>query len=403
MTKQLLIILFALIITSLVVVGAVYAFAMGNVDGQWSHIEPEIDVWGSATNDTWASGPPSESTDFDHPEFIYFSYQLQSWYGLILYDDWNQVRYGEPTGSESDFAGQSGFGFDGVNNVIDPLSPYLDSPFLLGKFCHFNNPIEADDEMEWVDLDIRVDDIQCDPVADNLTPSPDGILDFTYRFTLDETTNNPAGVDCTGDYAFCPYANGTDTYCPYQSGVNSNGCADRVDIGALPLTDSFTCFYDGASTEYKIGVLGLIPLRDPIESCPSTPSGDYAYSIVSREEADNCACLYGVVTEVSGTGVRLINFSAFFPGVGIELAWETASEVDNLGFNLYRSSSPIGMKVKLNESMIPSQVIGSTSGASYSYLNEDLLAAGKYYYWLESIDLSGSSELYEPVEVFSFK
>lgn len=400
MSQKPLIILFVFIIALVLVVGVVQAFTMDNVDGQWSRIEPNGDDYGSATNDNWATGPESGSTAFDNPDRIFTFWGHQSWPEVDLYfNDWNQVRYGEPTGTETGFDGQSGFGFDGVDDVIDPSTPNYDTPFLLGKFCHFNNPINTADEMEWVDLIFRVDNIQCDSSADSLSPDPDNLLDFTYRFTLDETPNNPEGEDCTGGYALCPHTLGEDTPCPYQSGVNSLGCADRVDLGALPLEDSFTCYYEGSPKQYKIGILGFTPLADSLQQCPSVPSGEFSYSMISPEEADNCACLYGIVTEVTGTAVELINFSANIDGTGIQLVWETVTEVDNLGFNIYRSQSPLGIREQLNESLIPCQVIGSLFGAQYTYVDHDLLADGTYYYWLESVDIRGSAELYGPVEV----
>jgi hypothetical protein len=398
MSKQPLIILFVVIITLIVVVGVVQAFTMDNVDGQWSCIEPIDGGCGLATNKRWATGPESGSTNFDDPVHVLLIWGDQSWPDYYD-DDWNQVRYGEPTGTEVGFAGQSGFGFDGVDDVMDPSTPNFDTPFLLGKFCHFNNPIDAEDEMDWVDLFFRVENVQCDPFADSLSPDPDNILDFTYRFTLDETPNNPMGDECIGGYSLCPHTLGEDTQCPYQSGVNSLGCADRVDIGALPLEDSFTCYYDGSPKQYKIGVLGFAPLPDSLQQCPEVPSGEFSYSLISPEEADNCACLYGIVTEVTGTAVELINFSASKVEDGVELNWETVTEVDNLGFNLYRSQSLTDNKEQLNEIMIPCQVIGSLFGAQYSYVDKDLLIDGTYYYWLESVDIRGFAELHGPVEV----
>ena len=399
MTPKPFIILFALMMTFLLIVGIVHAFTMGNVDGQWSRIEPDNGSWGAATNDYWASGPPGGSTEYDNLDliFTYSFYRTQSEYGLNLYDDWNQVRYGLPTGTEVGFAGQSGFGFDGVNDLVDPSQPFVDIPLLLGKFCHFNNPIEAEDEMEWVDLEIRADDVLC---PDGLSPSPDGVLQFGLRFSLDETDNYPPGEDCAGALAFCPYTIGTDTNCPSQGGVNANGCADKVDIGSLPLTDTFTCDNEGVPEEYKIGILGFEPLTDPSLACPTQPSGDYAFSMISGEMADNCFCLYGVITEVAETGVSLNHISAALVEKAVEISWETASEVNNLGFNLYRGLSAAGPKEKLNQDFIPSQVIGSTSGARYTYLDRDLLEGGNYFYWLESIDLSGGTRLYGPVNIF---
>lgn len=85
--------------------------------------------------------------------------------------------------------------------------------------------------------------------------------------------------------------------------------------------------------------------------------------------------------------------------------WETASEIDNLGFNLYRTTKLDGEKVKINPELIPSNVYpGALIGASYSFIDTGAdLNQGKflpnrtYYYWLETLDIFGSSELYGPI------
>jgi hypothetical protein len=369
---------------------------MGVVDGQWSCIEPSNEGCGTASNDTWATGPESGSTDFDNYEAFSSFYAPQSNYWMgDHYDDWNQVRYGGLSFTEVDFADKSGFGFDGADFILDPSQP-----FLLGKFCHFNNPIETDDEMEWVDLNFSVYEIQCDPDADNQLEYPDHFLEFSYRFTLDETPNSPYGTDCTGGFALCPYTIGTDTYCPHFTGINTLGCADKVVVTDLPLTDIFTCYYDGVPSHYTIELLGMVPLPAAVDSCPETPSGEYTYSLISQEESYNCACLYAAVTELSGTGVTLNYFNAVAAEEGLLFEWETASEVDTLGFNIYRSTDLGTTKEKINPDLIPTKFLGTTLSAKYDYLFIDPLNPGVYYFWLESVDISASpSVFYGPVEL----
>ncbi len=41
----------------------------------------------------------------------------------------------------------------------------------------------------------------------------------------------------------------------------------------------------------------------------------------------------------------------------------------------------------------------STSGSSYSYTDETVQYQQPYYYWLESVDLSGNTELFGPVSI----
>jgi len=56
--------------------------------------------------------------------------------------------------------------------------------------------------------------------------------------------------------------------------------------------------------------------------------------------------------------VTLAHFAAETDAEGVRVTWETASEIDNLGFNLYRSASADGPYAQLNASLIPVQYPG---------------------------------------------
>jgi len=101
-------------------------------------------------------------------------------------------------------------------------------------------------------------------------------------------------------------------------------------------------------------------------------------------------------TTVQPTLVRLIDFNAVPGNRIITLAWSTASEIDNAGFNLYRSTSENGEYEKLNDSLIPSQG-SSTQGASYKFVDKDVKNRKTYFYKLEDIDLSGISTFHGPI------
>ena len=78
------------------------------------------------------------------------------------------------------------------------------------------------------------------------------------------------------------------------------------------------------------------------------------------------------------------------------LKWKTASEVNNAGFNIYRSKMTDGTYKKVNEKLIPAQGGGSL-GASYRY--EDTPGRGAFYYKLEDVDYNGASAMHGPVKV----
>jgi hypothetical protein len=100
---------------------------------------------------------------------------------------------------------------------------------------------------------------------------------------------------------------------------------------------------------------------------------------------------------ISPTAVELAGFWATAQDGAVLLTWETATELDNLGFNLYRAESPTGPRVRLNSELIPSQVPGSPLGAIYERLDGDVRAGIGYYYWLEAVDVYGHTMLYGPV------
>lgn len=101
----------------------------------------------------------------------------------------------------------------------------------------------------------------------------------------------------------------------------------------------------------------------------------------------------------NSTAATMVSFDAVNVEDGILLTWETAEELDNLGFNLYRAEDLQGIKVQVNPKLIPSQNPGGTSGAVYEFLDRQVVAGKEYHYWLEDIDFSLLPTLYGPVTV----
>jgi hypothetical protein len=99
----------------------------------------------------------------------------------------------------------------------------------------------------------------------------------------------------------------------------------------------------------------------------------------------------------SPLSVTLASFQAEAAEQEIVVAWETASELNNLGFNVYRGTSATGEAVQLNEEMIPSQAPGSGEGFYYEYLDTDVQPGVTYYYWLEDVDANGTLTRHGPV------
>jgi hypothetical protein len=91
------------------------------------------------------------------------------------------------------------------------------------------------------------------------------------------------------------------------------------------------------------------------------------------------------------TAIEMDSFGAEPQGDGVRVTWQTATELDLVGFNLYRSSSRGGPRTQVNAKLIASQMPGSAVGAAYSFVDGTVAKGGRYYYWLEELDVHGGT------------
>jgi hypothetical protein len=96
------------------------------------------------------------------------------------------------------------------------------------------------------------------------------------------------------------------------------------------------------------------------------------------------------------TVVALSSFTAKGSAEEVSIAWETRSEKNFAGFNLWRSESQKGPYSKITPGLIPGEG-GSTYGASYAYQDDDVKLGKTYFFKLEAIDYGGSKKFFGPV------
>jgi len=104
------------------------------------------------------------------------------------------------------------------------------------------------------------------------------------------------------------------------------------------------------------------------------------------------------------TAVTGIEFEALPHRVGTLLRWRTAGEIANLGFNIFREDD--GVTSKVNASLIGGSVflVGPNTSLSQgrAYQWKDPRPAGPTTrYWLEAIDLNGTTDRFESEVVFA--
>jgi hypothetical protein len=115
-------------------------------------------------------------------------------------------------------------------------------------------------------------------------------------------------------------------------------------------------------------------------------NGDYTLKATTYDGEEMCGMMQTGFVVDNPTAVTLQSFDTQVQDEQVTILWETASETDNAGFNIYRAMSEEGPFVKINESLIIADGRGAF-GASYEFVDEP--GAGTYFYKIEDVDLSG--------------
>ncbi|MCB0966966.1 MAG: DUF11 domain-containing protein [Ilumatobacter sp.] len=201
----------------------------------------------------------------------------------------NQVRFGHPSNVDNNQCGnvndRSGFGFAGVS------LPSISGLFEVGRFTHFNRPIQSD--------------------ADN---AGSAILDATFRFQ-NQTTNPATNESLTVEYEVdldetpnganpCKYVTGGSNVPAGVTVDNSNGCADRIQISVA--NQNVTRTIGQTDITFEIGGFGTLSNG----SC-GTPTGN-GNILFTREGGERQACVFGQPAR----GTLIINKSVQGGGSG---------------------------------------------------------------------------------------
>lgn len=112
------------------------------------------------------------------------------------------------------------------------------------------------------------------------------------------------------------------------------------------------------------------------------------------------------IAVLAGVGLVVVGGCASSGGVAPEpasdeppvntLKWTTASEVDNFGFDIYRSLAEDGSFDRITSE--PLAGAGTTDEPqSYVFVDDAIDPTKDYYYYIESISLGGVREIFSPV------
>jgi PKD repeat protein len=135
----------------------------------------------------------------------------------------------------------------------------------------------------------------------------------------------------------------------------------------------------------------------------SPPDPNYSYQISLDFSAKGRSGKVEIVSDKGGDSTLPIHLSAFTAtletGLAVSLSWTVESETDHLGYNLLRSETDqLEEAIKINPVLID-EGVNNGSAITYSYSDPEVEDNHIYYYWLESLTLSGVATLAGPVSV----
>ncbi len=207
-------------------------------------------------------------------------------------------------------------------------------------------------------------------------------------------------------------------YDVYVIELPTNGIQNGVDGIALVNTETDTLVqflsYEGGFTALDGPAAGYTSTDMGVQESNSTPIGyslqlsgpvittttyGSTYNDFIWHEpmtATFGACNTGQMLTFPPTLVTLLSFDAWVDGDTIHLAWESAVEVDNAGFHLYRTSGPAGPYRRITEQLIAPRAEPG-QGARYQFT--DRPGPGTHFYQLEDVDTRGVATRHGPVQV----
>jgi len=177
------------------------------------------------------------------------------------------------------------------------------------------------------------------------------------------------------------YAQPNQIYQIYRS-QNASGASNGLSSGVY--------IWVGSTTTDSIG-MGVY--TDTTFS-PTAPGWWYEVMLISSTGVNGCHS-----EPVGPTATVLSDFSSSFDleTASVNLSWETFSDADLMGFNVYRSDEISLNPVKINIEMLPVNQPGSMEGGLYSYADTEVEFGQTYTYWIELVDFGGQTFRHGPV------
>ncbi|RPJ81108.1 MAG: hypothetical protein EHJ94_05205, partial [Deltaproteobacteria bacterium] len=147
--------------------------------------------------------------------------------------------------------------------------------------------------------------------------------------------------------------------------------------------------------EYASGMLISYSGGSPDDGTLNVSGDDYLYANYS--DPDDVSDSSEVFAYVPTLAI-LSSFKAYEERGQVVVEWETVSEMDTLGFDLYRKDNATGKFEKLNQQILAGLLVHS-QGGTYQYTDDKAVSGETYTYKLIEKEIRGKSRIHGPFTV----
>lgn len=183
-----------------------------------------------------------------------------------------------------------------------------------------------------------------------------------------------------------------------DTGFYYNDGWQRVQVEADAGQLTFSYNWNGSTYDDSFTMDTLNP---PNANCDDLSSFD-AYIGISSSTGGQTAFheirMFKMETDEATLPVEMSSFTAIVNSENYAaLQWITQSETNLSGYNIYRGTSgEFSAALNLNV-FIPAA--NTSQSTTYSFVDTETFETGTYYYWLQSIELDGATELFGPTTI----
>jgi hypothetical protein len=234
-------------------------------------------------------------------------------------------------------------------------------------------------------------DATCPPgnVASDCSGGDSDLFNESYGNTLiiseDLDTTDPDDADVAGSRIYFEYSNFGDGNGAYIESLE----VQDIEEDQGELEDAKITFFQGGLGGTPVG---SVDIPDTGNGVAELVTVDFAGVDAMEVDLAGSGTINNIRFTVEPTAVELLYFNVDRPLDGaVNLTWETAAEIDNLGFYIYRGlTANIGDAERIHFETAG----GGSSGHIYSFT--DTPGPGSWFYWLSDIDTSGVETFHLP-------